>query len=94
MLLSLVGEQRRSSSNLQANGDLPELDFVTVANTTEGYTASDLSDLVEGALQQTMIRISQVDDHRVSEMYRSRRTLIGFDSLTCQWRISRLLKRL
>ena len=43
------------------NGDIPksELDYVTLASVTEGYTASDLKDLVGGALQQAVIRSTQ-----------------------------------
>ena len=33
-----------------------ELDHVTLASMTEGYTAADLKDLVGGALQQAFIR--------------------------------------
>jgi hypothetical protein len=46
------------------------LDFVTLAGMSEGYSASDLSDLVSGASQQAMIRCSKTGDMSVS--YRSR----------------------
>jgi len=44
-----------------ANGDQfkNELDYVTLASMTEGYTVSDMKDLVGGALQQAVIRCTQ-----------------------------------
>jgi len=49
--------------NLLANGDKPqEMDYVTLASMTEGYTAADLKDLVGSALQQAIIRCAQSDE--------------------------------
>jgi hypothetical protein len=42
------------------------LDFVTLASKTEGYSISDLSDLVNNTLQQSMIRSSKDDTGSVS----------------------------
>jgi len=42
------------------------LDFVTLASKTEGYSISDLSDLVNNTLQQSMIRSSKDDTDSVS----------------------------
>lgn len=42
------------------------LDFVTLASKTEGYSISDLSDLVNNTLQQSMIRSSKDDIDSVS----------------------------
>jgi peroxin-1 len=39
-----------------------ELDYVTLASMTEGYTASDLKDLVGGALQQAVVRCTQANE--------------------------------
>ena len=48
------------------------LDFVTLASKTEGYSISDLGDLVNNTLQQAMIRSSKDDMDSVS--YQIRRT--------------------
>lgn len=54
------------SARLQAETESKaELDYVTLGSMTEGYTASDLKDLVGGALQQAIIRSAQADE-RVS----------------------------
>jgi hypothetical protein len=42
------------------------LDFVTLASKTEGYSISDLGDLVNNTLQQSMIRSSKDDIDSVS----------------------------
>jgi hypothetical protein len=42
------------------------LDFVTLASKTEGYSISDLGDLVNNTLQQSMIRSSKEDTDSVS----------------------------
>jgi hypothetical protein len=42
------------------------LDFVTLASKTEGYSISDLGDLVNNTLQQSMIRLSKDDIDSVS----------------------------
>jgi hypothetical protein len=42
------------------------LDFVTLASKTEGYSISDLGDLVNNTLQQLMIRSSKDDTEPVS----------------------------
>lgn len=51
----------------------PDIDFVTLASMTEGYSASDLIDLVGSATQQAMMRSAQSGDDQVScliEAYR------------------------
>jgi hypothetical protein len=45
------------------------LDFVTLASKTEGYSISDLGDLVNNTLQQSMIRSSKDDTDSVSYHY-------------------------
>lgn len=54
-------EANSTSHRTLINGDISksELDYVTLASVTEGYTASDLKDLVGGALQQAVIRSTQ-----------------------------------
>jgi len=42
------------------------LDFVTLASKTEGYSISDLGDLVNNTSQQSMIRSSKDDIDSVS----------------------------
>lgn len=39
-----------------------QLDYVTLASNTEGYSASDLEDLVGAALQQAIIRSTKSDE--------------------------------
>lgn len=53
------------------NGDArsEELDFVTLASKTEGYSISDLGDLVNNTLQQSMIRSAKEDVEGVSYNY-------------------------
>lgn len=57
ILEAVVNSQQQDATH-QANHDEEEeaLDYVTLAQLTEGYSASDLNDLVTGALQQSMIR--------------------------------------
>jgi hypothetical protein len=52
-------------SDLNENGEIG-LDFVTLASKTEGYSISDLGDLVNNTLQQSMIRSSKDDTDSVS----------------------------
>ena len=55
-----VDQQR---AKVLVNGDTPQqLDYVTLASMTEGYTAADLKDLVGSALQQAVIRCAQSDE--------------------------------
>jgi SpoVK/Ycf46/Vps4 family AAA+-type ATPase len=61
----LVGLQRVDQQETKGilNGDeVEELDYVTLASMTEGYTAADLKDLVGSALQQAIIRCAQSED--------------------------------
>jgi hypothetical protein len=55
-------------SNSKKNGQ-EGLDFVTLASKTEGYSISDLGDLVNNTLQQSMIRSSKEDTDSVSYHY-------------------------
>lgn len=43
----------------------PDIDFVTLASMTEGYSASDLIDLVGSATQQAIIRSARSGDNHV-----------------------------
>ena len=52
-------------SDLKVNGG-GRLDFVTLASKTEGYSISDLGDLVNNTLQQSIIRSSKDDIDSVS----------------------------
>jgi hypothetical protein len=54
------------------------LDFVTLASKTEGYSISDLGDLVNNTLQQSMIRSSKDDMNSVSYqcLFHSELTLV------------------
>lgn len=61
----LVEEKAEGSDRRLTKGDEPELDFVTLASNAEGHTASDMSDLVEGAMQQAMIRTAHEDSSKV-----------------------------
>lgn len=70
-ILELLVQRQTPSST--AGGDRAELDYVTLASMTEGYTASDLKDLVGGALQQAVIRGAQSDED-VSCLFRDVRT--------------------
>ena len=51
---------------MNGDGGLQSLDFVTLASKTEGYSISDLGDLVNNTLQQSMIRTSRDDSDNVS----------------------------
>lgn len=52
----------RQPASVGDDGLATELDYVTLASMTEGYTASDLKDLVGGALQQAVIRSTQSEE--------------------------------
>ena len=54
------------SSAVNGDGASESLDFVTLASKTEGYSISDLGDLVNNTLQQSMIRTSRDDSDNVS----------------------------
>ncbi|GMK53828.1 hypothetical protein CspeluHIS016_0104140 [Cutaneotrichosporon spelunceum] len=54
ILEAIVKAQQEDSP--VAHGEEEALDYVTLAQLTEGYAASDLNDFVTGALQQSMIR--------------------------------------
>lgn len=49
-----------------ATGKAMALDFVTLSSMTEGYSHSDMRDLMDNAMQQSFIRNSKVDE-RVSD---------------------------
>ena len=66
ILRSFLDEQRQSSPTPHAQGHTPELDYVTLAGMTEGYTASDISDLVDGAMQQSIIHSGTANESKVS----------------------------
>ena len=70
ILQAFVLEHGSEPTTPLVNGDSSELDCVTLASITEGYTASDMRDLVEGAQQQAVIRTSQSGDSRVSDSLR------------------------
>ncbi|KAK4686120.1 peroxin-1, partial [Tremellales sp. Uapishka_1] len=63
ILESLV-EDVQTAPVLKLNGAAPrvDLDFITLASMTEGYSASDLNDLVSGAKQQAVIRYTRAPD--------------------------------
>ncbi|WWD18315.1 hypothetical protein CI109_102765 [Kwoniella shandongensis] len=67
ILQSLIESRvERASSEKQVNGNSEtELDYVSLGNLTEGYSASDLSDLVGGATQQAIIRCSKGGESKV-----------------------------
>ncbi|CAD6586363.1 MAG: Peroxisome biosynthesis protein pex1 [Tremellales sp. Tagirdzhanova-0007] len=65
ILQAMVNEQRQSSTPPHAKEHSPELDYVTLAGMSEGYTASDISDLVEGAMQQAIIHSGEAKDSRI-----------------------------
>lgn len=59
ILEAIVASQQKSYQGVANHVDGEEeeaLDYVTLAQLTEGYSASDLNDFVTGALQQSMIR--------------------------------------
>lgn len=43
------------------------LDYVSLAGSTEGYAASDLNDLVQGSVQQAMMRLARSTTAAVSD---------------------------
>lgn len=57
------------------------LDYVLLGSMTEGYSISDLSDLVQGATQQAIIRCtkSRETDVRSSPFFVSSMTVVGID---------------
>ena len=59
---TLVKATHNSSETIPSiHGQTDELDLVTLASKTEGYSISDLGDLVNNALQQSMIRSAKED---------------------------------
>lgn len=68
ILEAIVDSQQQDAPLGQANHVEEEdaLDYVTLAQLTEGYSASDLNDLVTGALQQSMIRGAKSGNVEVS----------------------------
>ena len=47
------------------------LDYVTLASMTDGYMATDMKDLVGGALQQAIMRVSRTGEGKVSRSIHS-----------------------
>ncbi|BEI91794.1 uncharacterized protein CcaverHIS019_0406140 [Cutaneotrichosporon cavernicola] len=55
-ILEAIVQSQQEDSPRAHSDDEEALDYVTLAQLTEGYAASDLNDFVTGALQQSMIR--------------------------------------
>jgi len=78
-----------SETKHSIDGQTDELDFVTLASKTEGYSISDLGDLVNNALQQSMIRSAKEElgdvsylnhsQNQVSAKNQQRVTMIDFE---------------
>ena len=78
-----------SETKPSVDGQTDGLDFVTLASKTEGYSISDLGDLVNNALQQSMIRSAKEElgdvsylnhsQNQVSAKNQQRVTMIDFE---------------
>lgn len=87
---TLVKATHNSSGTIPSiDGQTDEVDFVTLASQTEGYSISDLGDLVNNALQQSMIRSAKEelddvsyldsDQDQVSAKNQQRVTMVDFE---------------
>lgn len=61
ILQSIVKSQSQPEIRSPEGAGEDELNYVTLATLTEGYSASDLNDFVTGATQQSMIRYAKGD---------------------------------
>lgn len=59
-------ESTSGRRNSRRSAPAADLDYVTLASMTEGYSISDLIDLVGSAIQQAMIRSAKSGDSHVS----------------------------
>lgn len=59
ILEAIVKVQQQPTDSRVVVSEHAELDYVTLATLTEGYSASDLNDFVTGANQQAMIRCAR-----------------------------------
>ena len=87
--MSTLVKATHDAGESSIDGQTDELDFVTLASKTEGYSISDLGDLVNNALQQSMIRSAKEelgdvsylnpDQNQDSAKNQQRVTLIDFE---------------